>query len=287
MSLRISNFSILFLFLLTMMSWECSAQKNRESLELLDYRYGDDSLHRMDVHLIKDRTPETPLLILVHGGGWMSGDKRDFNYLKDYIYPMGVNVVNLNYRLANQESVHYKEIMADLSLALGHLYTKADEWHIRPRKWIMWGNSAGGHLTLLYAYNYDKQERLSAAVSFAGPVKLDDVTSLQRAKPEDINGLLPLITGKAYITSNLDTAYRLASPYYGNRYIPTLLIHGTQDHIVPLEQSELMYTRLQLHNVPTDFIILENGDHGGGGATEYSQQLFRNKTITWIEKYSK
>lgn len=276
---------ILFLLIITHESW---GQQNQEAKIITDVAYGDDVMQKMDVYLVENRTVKTPLLILVHGGGWMSGDKVDFNYFKDLLYSAGINVINVNYRLAsNENKIHYQEIMKDLSKALAKIEDKAEEWDIRTQEWIMWGNSAGGHLSLLYAYNYDEDKRLSAVVSFAGPVKLDNDPTFQKAKPEDIRGLLPLIAGAPFEEMATNTAYQLASPFYGQRFISTLLIHGEKDDIVPIAQSELMYKHLQKNKIRTDFVTLFNGDHGGTGATEASQQLFRQKAFEWIKEYSK
>ncbi|MGJ1410537.1 alpha/beta hydrolase fold domain-containing protein [Sphingobacterium thalpophilum] len=262
------------------------AQTDSPQRIILDYAYGQDSLQKMDVYLVENRTVHTPLLILVHGGGWMAGDKSDFNSFKDMIFPMGVNVININYRLADNEHIHYKEIMHDIGSAISALKSNTKAWNIRPKDWIMWGNSAGGHLSLLYGYQYDVDKQLSAVVSFAGPVKLDNDPTMAKAKPEDVRGLLPLIAGAPFSEAGSHQAYKDASPYYSAQFIPTLLIHGTKDDIVPIEQSDLLHKLLIEKNVPTDFIVLTDGDHGGHGATESSLESFRTKVKAWITNYS-
>lgn len=81
----------------------------------------------------------------------------------------------------------------------------------------MWGGSAGAHLSLLYAYNYDKEDVISLVITLGAPTRLDALDALSGAKQSDIEGLLPIVTGKPWNsdTSQLDVDYQLASPYYG------------------------------------------------------------------------
>jgi acetyl esterase/lipase len=283
----IKNFCFFIFLFILLTNHKSIAQTNTPQKIILNHPYGHDSLQMMDVYLVENRTAQTPLLILIHGGGWMAGDKADFNFFKDMIFPLGVNVININYRLANSDHIHYKEIMNDVGAAVAAVESNAKGWNIRTKKWIMWGNSAGGHLALLYAYKYDVKNHLSAVVSFAGPVKLDNDPTMSKAKPEDVRGLLPLITGKPFVESSSHQAYKDASPYYTRKFIPTLLIHGSKDDIVPIGQSELLHKLLIKNKVPTDFVELTNGDHGGHGATALSQELFRTKMMQWITTYSK
>src|SRR5579871_364489 len=251
-----------------------------------DLSYGNDSLQKMDVYLNPSHTAKSPVVILVHGGGWMSGDKKDFNFMRDALLTKNVDVININYRLAGA-SVHYPQIMDDMNSALHYITAHASQWNMRDHGFILWGNSAGGHLALLFAYNYALIRLINAVILFGGPTRVDDIPSLSHAKAEDVKGLLPLIVGKPFNKDSLSSEYHSASPYYGKHFVPTLIIHGTHDQIVPPEQSEMLHKELDRKGVENKYFPLINGAHGGEGASKESHEEFNKITLEWIQMHSK
>lgn len=258
----------------------------QQAQTLTDLAYGPDSLQKMDVYLVANRTTQTPLVILVHGGGWMNGDKTACHFMRDFLLPQGINIVNINYRLATPQR-HYREIMADMDSVLSVLVRKAEDWGIRKDQYVFWGGSAGGHLALLYAYKYDRRNVISAVTSLGGPTCLDDLRTLSKVKPSDLQGLLPLITGDPWTPPHLPAGYREASPCHGPDYKPTLLMHGGADPIVPVGQSEIMYRLLQERQIPSELIVLPNGGHGGEGTTPEAAQHMARTLVRWIQTYSR
>lgn len=279
-------FAIAFFVQVAILSSSCVNSNNE--LILKDVVYGDDvNMQTMDVYLIADRTGNTPFIILVHGGGWLSGDKEDANFMVDACLSNGINVVNINYRLASSD-LHYEDIMKDIDAAIDLIQRNEDNWNVRKDNYIFWGGSAGGHLAMLYAYNYDKRNVISAVITFGAPIKLDGLRVEHGAKQSDLEGLLPVITGKPWSSDStlLSEEYKDASPYYGKRFVPTLLVHGEKDDIVPLSQSRMMSEKLKANNVPNSFIILLGGGHGGENTIEDVSAAADQAMLTWIRKYS-
>lgn len=258
-----------------------------EPLILTDVAYGTDPLQKMDIALVANRTEQTPLVVLVHGGGWMGGDKKDADFMKDACFANGINVVNINYRMGTD--IHYREMMTDIDNAVSHLLAHADEWNIRKSKFVFWGGSAGAHLSLLYAYNYDKRDVISLVITLGAPVKLDALDSMSGAKQSDIEGLLPIVTGKPWNSNPelLDAAYKEASPYYGKNLKPSFLVHGDKDNIVPKQQSVLMSNKLKENNVADTLAILPNGGHGGENTPKEVSERLNVAMYNWIMRYSK
>lgn len=252
-----------------------------------DIAYGKDPLQKMDVDLIANRTQETPLVILIHGGGWMAGDKKDAYFMRDGLLAADINVININYRLASPENnIHYKEMIADIDEALSFVIANAKKWNIRDSEFILWGGSAGAHLALLYAYKYDKRGVISSVITLGAPILLD---TFKGASPQDVEGLLSLITGNqcTYDSTKLASEYKDASPYYSSNYKPTMLIHGEADNIVPIEQSRMMHQKLKNENVADTLIIIPCGGHGGEGASQEFSNRLNIAMLEWIIKYSK
>lgn len=273
-----------FLFLVVFC---CTSGKQSKPETWQNLHYGPDTLQTMDVYLAENRVLDTPLMILVHGGGWMAGDKKDADFMKDACYAKGMNIVNINYRMGT--GICYKQMMEDLSSAVRYVLEHTDEWNIRKSGFILWGGSAGAHLSLLYAYNYDTNDAISLVITLGAPTRLDALDALSGAKQSDIEGLLPIVTGKPWNndTTKLDTDYKLASPYYGKKFKPTFLIHGEKDTIVPKKQSEMLSDLLKQYNVSDTLVILPNGGHGGENTPLEVSQKVNEAMYKWILRYSK
>ena len=78
---------------------------------------------KFDLYLPANRTSNTKTLILVHGGGWSSGDKADMNPIKDLIRQDLPNlaIVNINYRLADVNNKPYPMQIDDITSIINHL----------------------------------------------------------------------------------------------------------------------------------------------------------------------
>jgi acetyl esterase/lipase len=85
--------------------------------EELNISYGNDANQTFDLYLPAKRTTNTKTMILIHGGGWSSGDKSDMNVIKDLIRLDLPNlaIANINYRLANQSEKPYPMQIEDIT----------------------------------------------------------------------------------------------------------------------------------------------------------------------------
>src|SRR5690606_9147505 len=97
--------------------------------------YGSHDRNKMDVYLPGDRNANTPFVLLIHGGGWVSGDKGDMAAIQDSLLISGIASASMNYRYASG-TVHYEQQMEDVSAALAYCLSNADEWKIRKDKYI-------------------------------------------------------------------------------------------------------------------------------------------------------
>lgn len=260
---------------------------SEEAVILQNVAYGEDPRQIMDIYLQPNRTIETPLIILVHGGAWTTGDKEDANFMRDACYANGINVVNINYRLTGENSaIRYTDMMQDIDRAIALILAHADEYNVRKSKIVMWGGSAGGHLSLLYAYNYDSHNVISLVMTLGAPTRFDSIEILQSYDPAAVGALIAL-TGKPIDpTKPLDPAYADASPYYGENLKPTLLIHGDQDMVVNINQAAMMSQRLTEANIENIAHVLVNGGHAGENATKESVDQANILMYQAIMKYS-
>ncbi len=111
--------------------------------------YGEDPHQRLDIYRPAG-TQLAPILWMVHGGAWRTGDKRNSGVIDNKVarwQPQGFVLVSVNYRLLPEASV--AEQLADLRLALQRTQQQASEWGGDPAQMVLLGHSAGAHLVAL------------------------------------------------------------------------------------------------------------------------------------------
>jgi acetyl esterase/lipase len=160
---------MLVVCLLVVLSSSAAAQEKAKKKEpparptptAADYAYGQDSeRQKFDFWQAKSDKP-TPLVLLIHGGGWMGGDKT--GYGRNAIQPFldaGISVAALNYRFipqAMEQKVEppVKACLHDAARALQTLRSKAGEWNLDPKRVGSTGGSAGACTSLWLALHGD------------------------------------------------------------------------------------------------------------------------------------
>ncbi len=138
--------------------------------------------HTLDVMVPKGQK-DFPVIVLVHGGSWLFGDKSSFGYytaVAECLAEQGVGVVLPNYRLS--PAVKHPEHVKDVARAVAWTKKHIAEYGGRPDQIILAGHSAGGHLVSLLVTDdqYLKAEGLSVAdvkgvISISGPYKVPEL----------------------------------------------------------------------------------------------------------------
>lgn len=228
-----------------------------EAKSLLDLSYGDDSDQVYDIYLPKNRTLETKTMILVHGGGWNSGDKYDMVGFKDYLREQlpHLAIVNMNYRLADGSNSPYPMQINDITSVVNDLKSRQNEYQIGTELGFM-GVSAGGHLALLWSYAHDPDKKVKMVCSMVGPTNLSD-EAYQNTTNEDLKNLIFQFGTDIEVLKSVSPLYRAepTSP-------PTILFYGAQDPLIPNSQGIALNDKLEQLNVVHDFTIYPNGGHG-------------------------
>ncbi len=228
--------------------------------------YGSDPKHKMDIYLPAGRTTAaTKVLILVHGGGWVSGDKTDFTQdiidtLKKRIPDYAI--FNINYRLGALPNINqFPTQENDVKAAVGYIYGNRANYLVSD-KFVMMGASAGAHLALLHAYKYPAPVKIKAVVDFFGPTDMLDMYN----NPGTYSpaSLALLLNGTP--TTNLPM-YQQSSPItYATaaNACPTIVLQGGFDALVnATTQSQALITKLTTANVVNQYVLYPFLGHGG------------------------
>jgi acetyl esterase/lipase len=114
-----------------------------DSVEL---SYGSDALQKLDFW--RSESPNAPLVIFVHGGGWKRGDKRGSTGEKpEHYHQQGCAFASINYRLVPAATVEQQA--QDVANAIAHLITRAESLGFDGKRIVLMGHSAGAHLSAL------------------------------------------------------------------------------------------------------------------------------------------
>ncbi|WP_309608265.1 alpha/beta hydrolase [Flavobacterium sp.] len=255
--------NILFCILVTALFISCSPNENEltsnpiKEETFLDLSYGNDSKQKFDLYLPANRTTTTKTLILVHGGGWTSGDKADMNYLIPFIKQnlSGYAIANMNYRLASTGVYAFPMQIDDVNAVFNKL--KNDNNNISDDFGFI-GTSAGAHLSLLYSYTKNQSNNIKMVASIVGPTNFTDVNYTNN--PAWISLYLSL-TGVNYIGN--EAYYQNLSPYHKATSVspPTIMFYGNADSLIPTTQGQDLHAKLDQLGVYNEF-NLYNGGHG-------------------------
>lgn len=229
-----------------------------ESYELLNVSYGNDSDQVYDIYLPPNRDLNTKVIILVHGGGWTSGDKADMDDIKDRILIdlPDYAVVNINYRLASQGISPFPMQLNDITTVISELKTKQTDYTISQDYGFL-GISAGAHLSMLWSYRYDTNNDVNMVGSIVGPTNFTDAAYANIVNPAF------LFFG---VTPSVEFA-ELYSPFHQVEATspPTILFYGGMDNLIPNSQGMDMDTKLTQLNVPHEFTFYPDEGHGWVG----------------------
>lgn len=247
----------------------------------LNISYGNDAQQLMDVYLPANRSKKiTRSLVLIHGGGWNSGNKSDLNYaieilrkdLPDYAF------FTIDYRLASEKHLFPTQEI-DVQAALKFIVQQATKYQINTSKITLLGVSAGAHLALLQGYKH--QPAINAIIDFFGPTDL--LTMYQNPWHSSIPHILQTLTGTT--PSQNKEAYIQSSPvnFITPEAPPTLILHGLQDDIVSISQSHLLIKMLASNNVPHQLITYPSEKHGWEGAN--LNDSFK-QIVLFLKKYN-
>jgi acetyl esterase/lipase len=254
--------------------------------------YNNDTLkkHLLDIYLPPNATGKVPLVIFVHGGGWLGNDKyADIGYMKKTVAEIvssGFALASIDYRFATQAI--FPAQIQDCNRAVSFLYDNAEKYGLDKERFALMGFSAGGHLASLQGLSKNndvkdffmagssKAFQFKAVVDFYGPAELILFPGASDAKsPESLLiGATPL--------SRPDLA-KTASPvtYVDKNDPPFLLIHGEKDPLVDPKQSQLLSSWLTVAGVQNELIIVKDAPHFG---PMFDVDEIRAKVISFLKE---
>lgn len=227
----------------------------------------------LDLYLPEGAEAPLPLIVWIHGGAWSTGSKKDAPAAR--MTQRGYAVASISYRLSH-EAIFPAQIH-DCKASVRWLRANAQRYNLDPDRFGAWGPSAGGHLVALLGTsggvaelegdegNLGHSSRVQAVCDYFGPTDLLAMRNFPcRIDRDDPDCPEARLIGGG-LAENPDQV-RLANPitYVTPGDPPFLIVHGDQDDVVPINQSELLYQALKRSGVEVTFHTIEGAGHGFG-----------------------
>jgi len=239
--------------------------------EGIEYSNPDDQHLKLNLARPKKIDGRAPAVLCIHGGGFRAGRRERWDKLCRQLAERGYVAATVTYRLAPK--YQFPAAVHDVKAAVRWLRANADKYHIDPRRIGVVGDSAGGHLAQFLGVtgrvkrfegpgeNAQQSSSVQCVVNYYGP---SDFTK-SYGKSVDAGEVLPLWFG-----GDLKKELRrhiLASPlnWVTPNAAPTLLLHGSKDPYVAIEQAEWIHERMKAAAVQVQLLRLEGAGHGFRG----------------------
>lgn len=288
------NMRLLLLFGAVISTQVVLAQRITPDVANIEYANVDGISLKLDLYLPKNVAKPYPVIVWIHGGGWVGGSKE--NPTAASMVQQGYAVVSINYRLSGQAI--FPAQIQDCKATIRWIRANAAQYGFDSERIGTWGSSAGGHLAAMLgtAGDVDSLEgtvggnlpfssRVQAVCDWYGPANLPTMCDF----PSSIDHCAPtapeaLLIGGA-LKDNLAKAIAASPATYVSANDPPFLIqHGTNDMTVPFHQSVELDSALQAVGVNVQFQPIANTGHGGGG---FAADSTRRQVLEFFDRHLK
>ena len=230
------------------------------------YHVASNQENKLDLYVPRGATGPTPVLMYIHGGGWVGGTKES-SVLRILPYlEMGWAVANVEYRLG--AVARAPAAVEDGLCALRWVIRNAGQYNLDTSRIVTTGNSAGGHLALTTGMipasaGLDRECPGSEELSVAAIINWYGIT--------EVGDLLDGPNIKSYAVEwmgSLENRFEIAERVSPMTYVragspPTLTIHGDADPTVPYQHAIALHEKLDELGVPNVLHTVPGGRHGG------------------------
>lgn len=258
---------------------------------------------------INKKFRKNPVVVFIHGGGWVAGRKEAINMNRFHraikqLREKGYIVISPDYTLAEPEKSPFPGCIVDMLDVIDWIQDNADKYSFDLDRVGLFGESAGAHIAMMVGYSNGKQFKethqplqYDYVVDVYGPSNLrelyrsetiDSLNSTVRELPEAIRervDLSRMIFGfdPATDTAKANQLMDLYSPinYLSLNAPPTLIIQGDDDFLVPMKQSLDLRDRLVGMGLSHEFHLLSGVDHGFLAAEDEQMDSVQN----WIAEF--
>ena len=308
-----SSIAFVILFLLVLLSISFFFIKNDAPIIHGSIEYGIkySKKQKLDIYYPTQQVYErSPIVLFIHGGAWIGGRKEAINInringainqLRDY----GYTIISPEYTLARDGKSPFPECIQDGFKSINWIVKNADSLNLDLNNFGIIGESAGAHISMMNVFAnpadfnlHIPKTQLDYLVNIYGPNELWDLYNMKTIDSLEI--LLNKLSSSLHNCLDLPSTLfgfdpkkdslktrkftNLYSPIYyvqSKETPPTLIIHGTDDHIVPVQQSIKLHAKLDSMNIQNEIHLLKGVEHAFIHASDEQKSDIQN----WISSF--
>jgi acetyl esterase/lipase len=315
----VKRIPVLFLFILFLAGCKKEERMNIEDSRTyqierqeLNISYGSHALQKMDIYFPEDFNSNTPVVFVIHGGGFIAGTKEDFTDRAKLFMARGFVTVNISHRLVDatgldqtpppriNSAVTVTDEVDDIAAAVEKYKTLAASYGSGISKMYMAGHSAGGTLAMLYVQgNKNLNKQVKASGNLAGLTNITLSQELYHSPPNhefwpNIRELLYRMSGVEPIKENalhlmaISPNWVSSLPATGMPNITVMSDTNDEDlkfapHFSTIEDARQYHLQLRSKNVPSELVMMDT-DHGFGRHPDDWKKAIKY-TTNFFKKY--
>ncbi|MDF1754056.1 MAG: alpha/beta hydrolase [Verrucomicrobiales bacterium] len=257
-----------------------------EALDITYANYGDRAV-KLDLYLPANESTELrPAVVLIHGGGWIGGSRKNFRPTAMRLAAAGYVVANISYRLATEAK--FPGCVSDAKTAVRWMRAHASEHRIDTNRIYAIGGSAGGHLAAMVATSPGKFEGeggwSNQSSEVAGVIMMgtgvDQVTRVKESKSGSVKNCVIFFGGEL---SEKPEVYADGSPitHISKKTPPTLFLDGEFDN--PGKRYVEMRKQLDELGVQHELVVIPGAKHGQWGKEPWKAP-FEDAMLKFLSK---
>jgi acetyl esterase/lipase len=239
-----------------------------------DYIYGRKDGMALTFDVVKPAEPNGIGLCFMVSGGWNSMWFPPQQFVRDSLYQSLLGRGYTLFLVRHGSAPRYKvpEAVADVRLAIKTIRDKAETFGIKADKLGAFGGSAGGHLSVMLGTTGESDQRVAAVAAYFPPTNLHGYVD----DPKFIRDF-PALDFDRTLVDAMSPELQVQTDT-----VPTLMIHGDQDTLVPLFHSEKLKVQLDAKGITNELIVIENAGHAFTGA---DKQRAEQALVEWFDRH--
>ena len=229
-------------------------------------------------------------IVLIHGGGWTDFDKSTMHGMGQFLAGHGFVAFAVDYRLFHGKDNLWPAQLDDVQRAVRWIRANASKYGVQPEKMGAFGHSAGAQLAALLGMEDTRDNSDAALAKYSSKVQaVVDVSGpadLTKDRDAESIAFLSAFLGVDY--EKHPEVWQEASPVFrvGKDDAAFLIVHGTQDQNVAIEQSQELYEKLEAAGVQVSFIKVNDAHTFQTAAAKREMVLetlaFFNRNLTAV-----
>ncbi|WP_236560040.1 alpha/beta hydrolase [Streptococcus halichoeri] len=267
------------------------------AVEVATYDHSDLGELKLNVYQVPDGKKNKPVLVYIHGGGWVAGSRHSHGYYWKSFAKDGYVVVSLDYHLSSRKRHLSYLTEQELCRGFAWLQDHISTYGGNPNQLVVTGVSAGGNLALELAYKinsgqFEKSQGVLLpkvkAVSVLYPVASPRTFYLNNDPVKDHISKAMALAYLGGTPDQLPGQYAELTPQnaVSKQTPPTLFLSGQRDTLVPQEATYELATYLSQHDIPNKLVIFPFTNHAFDRIDgNLGSQAYLNLTKDWFSQY--